>query len=228
MLYLILYLLNGIVTIFAGNAGYTMLMYSTKVLMMPLLVLYLYQQSGKIKRYRFIYLALFFSWLGDIFLMFPRDAASPSAMLLFICGLLAFLTGHLNYILHFINEAKSKKKATIIVEKPYLVVPFLLYVFLLLKLLFPTLGDMKLPVILYGLVITFMLLTAFNRKNLVAEASFYVVFVGAVLFILSDSCIAINLFYKPFGAAGILIMSTYIAAQLCIVKGILINKETIA
>ena len=225
MLYLILYLISGVLTIFAEHTEYRMLMYATKVMLMPLLALYFYQQSKEIKNYKFIYLALFFSWWGDIFLMFPRNESSPNAKLLFICGLVSFLIGHFNYIIHFFKEVKPQPRVTVIVEKPYLVLPFLVFIFLFLKLLYPSLGPMKIPVTVYGIVITCMMMAAFNRKNLVSNASFNLVFSGAVLFVLSDSCIAINLFYKPFELARITIMSTYIIAQLLVIKGILAEKK---
>lgn len=221
MLLLLLYTIDGLIDIIAEYLGVDWLKYVTKVLLMPLLAFYLYTSSKDVKGYKFIFLALFFSWWGDIFLMFPRNEQDPNAKLLFIAGLVSFLIGHLNYIVHFIKEVKPKVKVTVIVEKPYLVLPFLLYVFLLLKLLYPTLGSMKIPVTVYGIVITFMLMTAFNRKNLVNSKSFYLVFTGAMFFIFSDSCIAINLFCKPFELARIVIMATYVAAQLLIVKGIL-------
>jgi uncharacterized membrane protein YhhN len=43
---------------------------------------------------------------------------------------------------------------------------------------------------------------------------------GAVLFVLSDSLLAINKFHHPFPEAGLLIMLIYIMAQLFIVTGI--------
>jgi len=42
---------------------------------------------------------------------------------------------------------------------------------------------------------------------------------GAGLFVISDSVLAINKFYQPFEAAGILIMLTYGLAQFFIIKG---------
>jgi uncharacterized membrane protein YhhN len=42
---------------------------------------------------------------------------------------------------------------------------------------------------------------------------------GALLFVASDSVLAVNKFYQPFEAAGIIIMLTYGLAQLLIVKG---------
>jgi uncharacterized membrane protein YhhN len=221
MSYLILYLIAGSITVFAENEEYRLLMYISKVMLMPLLALYYHYYLKGAKGSKLIYLALFFSWLGDIFLMFPRDESSPNAKLLFISGLVAFLIGHINYIAHFYNEVKSKIKETVIVQSPYLLLPFLLFIIVFLKTLYPTLGTMKAPVTIYGIVITCMLIAAFNRKNAVNTVSFYFTITGAILFVFSDSCIAINLFYKPFELARMIIMITYILAQLIIIKGVL-------
>jgi uncharacterized membrane protein YhhN len=42
---------------------------------------------------------------------------------------------------------------------------------------------------------------------------------GAVLFVISDSMLAINKFYQPFNGAGLLIMLTYGLAQFFIIRG---------
>ncbi|HRF25670.1 MAG TPA: lysoplasmalogenase family protein, partial [Chitinophagaceae bacterium] len=42
---------------------------------------------------------------------------------------------------------------------------------------------------------------------------------GAILFVISDSVLAINKFYYPFEYRGVLIMLTYGMAQWFIVKG---------
>ncbi len=222
MIYLILYFINGALTIFAEHQEFRMLMYVSKVLMMPFLAIYFYAETKKIKESRFIYLALFFSWWGDIFLMFPRSEYEPAnAKLLFVCGLVSFLIAHINYIVYFYREIKDQPKVTIIIEKPYLIIPFLLLGSSLLILLYPTLGPMKLPVTVYTIVIISMLIMAFNRRNLVDPVSFTWVFIGALFFVFSDSCIAINLFYKPFASARAVIMATYIIAQFLIISGAL-------
>lgn len=226
MIYLILYFISGFVTIYAENADLPrMVMYVSKVMLMPLLALYLYHHTKSLKEYRLIYLALFFSWWGDIFLMFPRDKESPNAELLFIGGLVSFLIGHVNYIIHFLREVKQKKSATIVVQNPMYVIPFLIYIAIFLGVLFPHLQTMKAPVTVYGTVITLMAIAAFNRKLQVNKASYIMVFVGAVLFVFSDSCIAVNVFYQPFEAARVVIMSTYIIAQYLIVRGIIAARD---
>ena len=49
------------------------------------------------------------------------------------------------------------------------------------------------------------------------ETDFLVI--GSFLFIISDSLLAINKFYQPFGYAGIAIMLSYGIAQLLITLG---------
>jgi uncharacterized membrane protein YhhN len=43
--------------------------------------------------------------------------------------------------------------------------------------------------------------------------------IGALLFVISDSVLAVNKFYQAFEAAGIVIMLTYGLAQFLIVEG---------
>lgn len=228
MNYLILFLIDGSVSIIAENIGYPMVTYISKVLLMPFLALYLYHQTKEIKKYSFIYLALFFSWWGDIFLMFPRAGESTEASKnLFLAGLISFLIGHINYIIYFLKEIKQSNKTVIMKQQPYWMLPFLLYIFALLSLLFPSLSVMKIPVTVYSTVILMMAITAFNRKNIANGLSFKLTFIGAVLFVVSDSCIAINVFYQHYSFAGIVIMTTYLAAQLLIVKGILAQRGNV-
>ena len=85
----------------------------------------------------------------------------------------------------------------------------------------PGLGSMKLPVIVYAIVIHGMLAAALNRRLKVNRQSYWLVFSGAALFILSDSMIALNRFSFSFNMARIFIMSTYVLAQYLIAVGCL-------
>jgi uncharacterized membrane protein YhhN len=86
-------------------------------------------------------------------------------------------------------------------------------------LLLPYLGDMKLPVMIYGLVISYMLMMAMNMLFIKNKKAGQWMVTGASLFVLSDSMLAINKFYQPFEAASVLIMLTYGLAQFFIVEG---------
>jgi uncharacterized membrane protein YhhN len=64
-----------------------------------------------------------------------------------------------------------------------------------------------------------MLTAAINRKEKVNKRSYFLVLSGAMLFVISDSTIAINKFSYQFESAGIVIMSSYVVAQFLIVAG---------
>jgi uncharacterized membrane protein YhhN len=84
---------------------------------------------------------------------------------------------------------------------------------------------MRLPVIIYTIVILTMLEAAINRYGKVNRLSFILVLAGAILFVISDSLIALNKFGFPFMFSGVAVMTTYIAAQYLIVAGILKQSD---
>jgi uncharacterized membrane protein YhhN len=89
----------------------------------------------------------------------------------------------------------------------------------LITLLSPYLADMKIPVLVYGIVISFMFMLAMHMLFIKHKTAGKWMMFGASLFVISDSVLAINKFYQSFEAAGIIIMLTYGLAQLFIVHG---------
>lgn len=163
---------------------------------------------------RITILALGFSVLGDILLMFVDQ--SPH---FFTVGLVAFLLAHVMYILVFLKH-RNKQKSII-----GFVILLLVYASGLFYLLKDGLGDMLIPVIVYMIVILSMATTAFVRKGIVNSLSYNLVFVGAIFFMISDSILALNKFYQPIPLSNISIMLTYALAQFLIVLGILKLKK---
>jgi len=88
------------------------------------------------------------------------------------------------------------------------------------------LGNMLLPVIIYMLIILSMAATAWLRKGMVSNISYALVFIGALLFIISDSTLALNKFYQAIPQSHLIIMSTYALAQYFIVFGVLRQNKT--
>jgi uncharacterized membrane protein YhhN len=64
-----------------------------------------------------------------------------------------------------------------------------------------------------------LLTGAINRIDKVKRVSYYLGLTGAILFVISDSAIAIDKFSHQFKSSGFVIMSTYIVAQYLIVAG---------
>jgi uncharacterized membrane protein YhhN len=155
---------------------------------------------------KWLFYALTFSWLGDILLLFViRDS------LFFILGLVSFLIAHIFYIFLFFKELK-RAGGKFHVKQPALTI-LALYIIAFYALLGPRLGDMQIPVIVYALVISFMLYLAYLLYPFWAKPSSFLIFTGALSFVLSDSLLAINKFYTPFPNAGFFIMATYLYAQ---------------
>ena len=155
-------------------------------------------------------LALVFSLLGDVFLMFVDK--SPNY---FMLGLISFFLAHVFYCLVFFSNRNPNTKPI------SLIIVLTIYAFGLFYLLKDNLGDLLIPVLFYIVVILLMVITAFLRQKKVPQKSFILVFIGAILFVISDSILALNKFYMPLQFSSISIMLTYGLAQFFIVLGLL-------
>jgi uncharacterized membrane protein YhhN len=127
----------------------------------------------------------------------------------------SFLLAHIFYIVFF-HKVRLQES---IKGNPWLLIVVVIYYAALISWLSPYLGDMKMPVRIYGIVISFMLMLAMHMLFLRNKAAGYWMMVGALLFVVSDSVLAINKFYQAFELAGVVIMLTYGLAQLFIIKG---------
>lgn len=198
-----------------------MINYFSKPLIMPCLAAFFYLTTRTNQRDANTKLAdklmvggFLFSWFGDIALMLER--MNPH---LFLLGLGNFLLAHLCYIFAFYYSTKNSTTPSLLRHKPYFFLPLLMYGFGLFYLLLPNLQHLVMPVFVYALVITLMSIFALNRKNRVSNRSFKFVFYGSLLFVLSDSLIALNKFLLQIPLSGVWVMLTYMLAQYLIMKG---------
>ena len=191
----------------------------SKPLLIIVLVLYYNQSVSSVNR---IFVgALVFCWMGDVFLLFE-----PVSGLFFMAGLGSFLIAHLFFILSYrqFQFAEDGYKGT---QRVRLSFPVVLAGSGLVVVLSPRLGDLKIPVMIYALALTLMVLQSIFRLGRTSAQSFWMVFAGAILFMISDSLLAINKFYQPISNAGVWVMSTYIAAVYSIVRGVIFHPAEI-
>jgi uncharacterized membrane protein YhhN len=202
----------------AGSFELSLLRHFTKPSILLALFIYFAVNGKSLERPTYILMlaALFFSWLGDVFLMY--DTVAPNY---FILGLIAFLTAHLLYCAIF---AKRFSKQVILSFWVVLVV-LIVYGGILFLQLQDGLGKLQVPVIVYITAILLMALTAFGRKGMVNVQSFKLVFLGALFFIVSDSILAVNKFLFGVPYSHILVMGTYATAQFLITKGVLLQDS---
>jgi uncharacterized membrane protein YhhN len=216
----IAFLIALLVNLLCNQLGWQLPQAFSKALLMPLLMiqLYLAKKKSQEKAWRLVFAGLLAAWAGDLLLL---NGAEPS---FFIAGLVSFLTTHILYIFYFLRY-KPTLDQTWFWKHP--IVSFLVagygiayYAFLLEKL-----GSMIIPVAVYCLVITIMLLQSLACQHIVPKPVYRLFVGGAALFVLSDSILAFNKFYSPLPWAGVAIMATYGIAQLLITKGAIANGD---
>ena len=141
-----------------------------------------------------------FALAGDVFLMLPRD--------LFVAGLLSFLVAHLSYIAGLLQAPWQSGRgvvgllvvaaAVVLVGRP------------VLQAVRRTAPALLAPVVIYLVVIATMVVVAFATGPLAAIA-------GAVLFLASDSLLALERFVRQTRRGSVAVMVTYHLAQACLV-----------
>jgi len=196
----ILAIISGVIHIWAEYNGPAILIYIFK----PLTMIFIISIAALAKRapsnkYKYAIIAgLLFSMLGDIFLMLPMD--------LFIAGLVSFLIAHLIYIYAFRSGRPWRIKFM-----PVLL--FAIYGVIIYVILLPGLNGMVVPVAAYVVVILTMAWQAWDQWDQVRARWALLAFMGALLFVISDTVLALNRFGEPFAAARALTLSTYYSAQ---------------
>ena len=146
------------------------------------------------------------SGVGDVILNIDRVG-------LFIPGLVAFLLAHLCYIGAFATEFRFSPVRAI--PLGLLVVYALVMGFFLKEI--PS--DKLAPVMAYLVIITLMAMGSF----LLREPA-WLISVGAITFMISDTVIAVNKFLVPIPESTLINVSIYYAAQCLIVTGFVFRE----
>ncbi len=192
--------------------------YLAKPLLMPILIFWLIKTMNyKLNLFQQLIAAgLILSCFGDVFLMFDQAE-------LFIWGLGSFFITHILYIVGFIQS--NKNSHTPWSARLFFALPFVGLTYIFIQILSPYILSsdehqaLLIPVVCYASIIAIMGITAAWRISIFNKDSYNYILYGALLFVASDSMIAINKFISPLPWASILIMVTYMTAQFLIVKG---------
>lgn len=204
LLFLTFITLFGLCHIIADHYYKTHFCYILKPLTtLTILSLALYLTEFELQNYAFLIIfGLLFSLIGDIFLMLKSDK--------FMQGLVSFLIAHIFYIVAFLDSAKIGLNL-------YAIIPIALIGIGYLAVLLPKTGKLKIPVLVYALVLQAMVITADMFYQTALTTNSLMVLIGAIWFMLSDSILAFARFVKTFKFAQVAVLSTYYIAQTCIV-----------
>ncbi|OPX50431.1 lysoplasmalogenase [Clostridium thermobutyricum] len=199
---IILFLIISILHVISCYKEITKLRNITKPLLMPILIFNFLFNGKDINT--IIILALFFGFLGDVFLIKSKNSK------FFIMGLLSFLIGHIFYIVELFKNINFKNFYFIYLFS--LLIPILISYFVYNKIK-NYLGSFKTPVIMYISIIATMLCLSIFYFLTNTTSLPLIAMLGAILFVLSDSILSISTFKGSFKRDSFFIMITYIMAQ---------------
>ena len=192
----IIALISAIITIYAKFRDSESLQFIFKPLTMLAIILIAFLNSSAPMTFyqQAILVGLIFSTIGDVFLI-KQDR-------FFVQGLISFLLGHLCFIAAFWTAPNWLS-----------VIPYLIYVGIFLSILWKYLDKLKIPVIIYAIVLAVMSWMALSRTIEHHNHDTLHVFLGSIIFIVSDSLLAFNKFKSPIPYAHLWILATYFLAQ---------------
>jgi alkenylglycerophosphocholine hydrolase len=154
-----------------------------------------------------VLLALLFCLAGDILLDLDRSANFKPA-------LAAFLLGHIFYIVVFVGKIRFEKR-----RLPWLIIATV-YIGLIAFILRTMSPEFVLPVYAYMVVIGAMWFVSYLMDNFSIMIS-----LGAMIFVLSDTIIAVNKFLKPLPYSTIFNIGFYFTAQILIIIGLIVREK---
>ena len=143
-------------------------------------------------------LALVLSLIGDICLMFSGQGW-------FMGGLSSFLLAHLAFIPALLHGVPG-------LSLPLWSAGIVVWGLIFFAWLLPRTGALKPAVLVYGAVLMAMALAAIARWHVAPTALADCALAGALLFLLSDSALAVRQFVGTYRGAQALILSTYWSA----------------
>jgi uncharacterized membrane protein YhhN len=181
---------------------------ATKICLVPLLLAVYVLGAENI--FVSLVIALSFGWWGDIFLL------KISELRFFRLGLASFLIGHLCYIPSFMYAAGTLNVTALIISAAA-AVPFGIAVYRITR---PE-KSMKIPTIVYEIVIMLMSLSAFQLLLARRDGWGLLVFAGSLCFLVSDTLLAYFNFRTKPKHGDFFVMLTYLAAQSGIIWGMM-------
>ena len=166
----------------------------------------------------FVILAMVFGWIGDILLI------KKSKRTIFKLGILSFLIGHLCYIVTFLALLGFFSIYQGMVNFPAFVIyaPVLIIGGIFVYGLIKPFKEMKPIVIMYMVIIMSMSLWGFEVFFFYPGLAGALIFLGSLLFLISDTLLAYYAFRKIKMFPEIMIMVSYIMAQTEIILGLLL------
>jgi len=162
-------------------------------------------------------LGLVFSLAGDVFLVLPKER--------FVSGLVSFLLANIAYIIGFNDSLPPINLVTLVLVILVGLVALRLYRRISQGLTSSGNDKLKIPVLVYSIVMSVMLLSALLTlvKPEWSAISALLSAIGALLFFISDSLLAWNKFVQLLPYGRLISIVPYHLGQILIITGVVLH-----
>jgi uncharacterized membrane protein YhhN len=202
-----------VVTLYRPDDNNILFLLSKPLLMFSLLAYFLHRVGALQLRLKGMFAAaLFFSLVGDVFLMFEEEHY-------FLFGIAAFLLAQLCYVFFFFtHSSKLNWRSVLLALFP------IAFGFWFLNNMLNVPEDMILLVNVYGAALGAMVLAAFNYGATLGRRALFIN-LGALSFLISDMLVAYNQFGEGNKYISIMVMITYAIAQFLLATSVIGKAE---
>ncbi len=215
-IFLILFFAVAIVEVFGEFKDTDKIIYITKPLLMPLLILFYVFGTPINKIDWLIVVALIGAFGGDTFLMLKNKDKW------FIFGMGAFLINQIFYAIAFFLSITDIMAFNL--WGLFLLGPAIFILFFTVPKFIKKTEAFKIPVIVYMAAILIMHIAAVLRLAEFQGLPFILVYLGSICYLFSDSFLALNKWERETREKRVIVMITYYMAQLCITIGVLLTS----
>jgi len=221
-IFLVIFFVDAIFELFGEFKQNTKIIYITKPLLMPLLILFyifgVIEAPSIVPVDWLIVVALIGGMGGDIFLMLKDEDKW------FLPGMGSFLINQIFYTISFFLSITDY--AAFNLWGLLLIIPALLILVLAVPRFIKKTERLRIPVLIYMAAILLMHISAVLRfsDSRLQGLPYVLIYIGSLSYIFSDASIATNKWAGEFKNAKLIISTTYILAQFCIVLGALLTS----
>lgn len=211
-----LILISAVLDWFSVGFGWNKAKFSTKPLVMILLITWMTIHGGWQTPLLWFTLGAIFSLVGDICLMLPGNY--------FLAGLVSFLFAHLLYVTGFLSE--SVHLSPIWIGISVIVASFAVVMTRKIRRgIHQKTGARRLrwSVTIYSIAVTSMFLSALStiQKPGWSLSAYIIVSLGGLLFYLSDTILAYDRFVTSLRHGRLIVRITYHLGQMLLLGGVL-------
>lgn len=190
------YAIDAILQVLARIFDFGLLSDVTKPLLLPLLMVFAVAQVGwrADASARWLIVGQFFSFLGDVALMFEGDQW-------FALGLAMFLVTHICYLVGFFRLGAAQALR----QRRWVLIAYPAFWLIANALLWSGLGSLRIPIAVYSAALVSMAMVAMSLQTKLG--------IGGALFMVSDLLIGAGVAYGEFAGQPVAVMATYVIGQ---------------